>query len=240
MIKKQLILKDPLKFLNSSETQAAATGGFSAVIARPGIGKTAFLVQIALRAMLTDKKVLHVSVQDPVDKVNLWYIELFQKITASFPADQQTGLWEELLTRRFIMTFETESFSFEKLQHRVTELKTQNVFVPDMIIIDGLAIDAAIYPKLQRLKSFAGENAINFWFSVGRHVREAYDVLDVADEFGDEFSVIFDQILGMVPEKTRILVKQYTTGQADAKDRTVVGLDPSTMLVQEETSISPV
>jgi hypothetical protein len=240
MIKKQLILKDPLKFLNSSETQAAATGGFSVVIARPGIGKTAFLVQIALRAMLTDKKVLHISVQDPVDKVNLWYIELFQKITASFPADQHTGLWEELLTRRFIMTFETESFSFEKLQHRVTELKTQNVFVPDMIIIDGLAIDAAIYPQLHRLKSFAGENAINFWFSVGRHVREAYDTLDVADEFGDEFSVIFDQILGMVPEKTRILVKQYTTGQADAKERTVVGLDPSTMLVQEETSISPV
>ena len=239
MIKKQLILKDPLKFLNNSEPQAAATGSFGAVIARPGIGKTAFLVQMALRAMLTDKKVLHVSVQDPVDKVNLWYIELFQKLTASFPADQQAGLWEELLTRRFIMTFEIESFGFEKLQHRVTELKTQNVFVPDMIIIDGLAIDAAIYPKLHRLKSFAGENAINFWFSVGRHDKEAFDILDVADEFGDEFSAIFDQILGMVPEKTRILVKQYTTGQADAKERTVVGLDPSTMLVQEENSLSP-
>jgi hypothetical protein len=239
MIKKQLILKDPLKFLNSSQKQIAATGGFGAVIARPGVGKTAFLVQIALRAMLTGKKVLHISVQDPVDKVNLWYIELFQKITASFPPDQQAGLWEELLTRRFIMTFETESFSFEKLQHRVTELKTQNVFVPDMIIIDGLTIDAAMYPKLNRLKSFAGENAINFWFSVGRHDREACDILDVADEFGDDFSVLFNQILWMVPEKTRILVKQYANRQTDEGDRPLVCLDPSTMLVQEENSISP-
>lgn len=239
MIKKQLILKNPLKFLNIDEEHEPAAGGFSAVIARPGIGKTAFLVQIALRAMLTGKKILHISVQDPVDKVNLWYIELFQKITAPFKPDQQAGLWEELLTQRFIMTFETESFSFEKLQNRISELKAQNVFVPDMVIIDGLAVDAAMYPDLSRLKSFAGANTMNFWFSVGRHTREASDILNVANEFGDDFSTLFDFILWMVPEKTRILVKQYSTRQEDLDDRTLVCLDPSTMLVQEEFSVSP-
>jgi len=239
MIKKQLILKNPLKFLNSNETQIPATGGFGAIIARPGIGKTAFLVQIALGEMLTNKNVLHISVQDPVDKVNLWYVELFQKISSSFPANQQAGLWEDLLTRRFIMTFETESFSFEKLQHRVSELKTQNVFIPDVIIIDGLTINAHLYPKLNLLKTFAGENAINIWFSVGRHDRESGDILNVADEFGDDFCIIFDTIFYMIPEKSRILVKQYAMHQEDEMQRPIVCLDPSTMLVQEENFISP-
>jgi hypothetical protein len=234
MIKKQLILKDPLKFININEEHEPAAGGFGAVIARPGIGKTAFLVQIALRAMLADKKVLHISVQDPVDKVNLWYIELFQKITSPFKSEQQAGLWEELLTQRFIMTFETESFSFEKLENRISELKAQNVFVPDMVIIDGLAFDAAMYPKLSRLKLFTGANDMKVWFAVGRYTREASDVLDVADEFGDDFTALFDSILWMVPEKTRILVKQYANRPTDVEDRPLVCLDPSTMLVQEE------
>ena len=71
MIKKQLILKDPLKFLNSSETQAAATVGFKAATARPGQGKNPFLAPIPLPAKLTDKKLLHVTVPEPVAKVNL-------------------------------------------------------------------------------------------------------------------------------------------------------------------------
>lgn len=236
MIRKQLILKDPLKFLNINE-DIAFGAEFGAVIARPGIGKTAFLVQIALRAMLTGKKVLHISVQDPVDKVNLWYNEIFQKITAPFPDNQQAELWEDLLTLRFILTFETESFSFEKLQNRIIELKAQNVFIPEMIIIDGLSVDAAMYPELNRLKSFARENAMDLWFSVSRHARETHDILDLADEFGQDFNVLFNHILLMVPEKKRILVKQYTNHHTDAKDRPLICLDPSTMLVQEEQSL---
>ena len=44
-------------------------GGFGAVLARAGVGKTALLVQLALNTMLRDKNVLHISLNDPVNKV---------------------------------------------------------------------------------------------------------------------------------------------------------------------------
>ncbi len=231
MIRKQLVLKDPLKNL-IPKTHAEASGEFCAVVARPGVGKTAFLVQIALSAMLTGKKVLHISVQDPVDKVNLWYIELFQKIVSPLLTDPQNGLWEELLAQRFIMTFETESFRFDKLERRITELKTQTVFVPDIVIVDGLSVDSSIFEELGRLKTFAADNAMTFWFSVGR-TGESAAVLNVTEEFGENFNTLFDGIFWMVPEKNRILVKRHSDRQSIGKSQPTICLDPSTMLIQE-------
>ena len=231
MIRKQLMLKDPLKHL-ILKTDAEPSGEFCAVIARPGVGKTAFLVQIALSAMLTGKKVLHISVQDPVDKVNLWYVELFQKIASSLITDPQNGLWEELLTQRFIMTFETESFRFDKLERRITELRAQTVFVPDIVIVDGLSVDSSIFEKLGRLKTFAADNAMTFWFSVGR-TGESSAVLNITEEFGENFNVLFDVVFWMVPEKNRILVKRHGDPQRIAQHQPAICLDPSTMMIQE-------
>jgi ATP/maltotriose-dependent transcriptional regulator MalT len=42
------------------------------VLAPAGVGKTAFLVQLALNAMLQEKNVLHISLDEPVTKVSLW------------------------------------------------------------------------------------------------------------------------------------------------------------------------
>jgi hypothetical protein len=233
MIRKQLMLKDPLKQL-ILKTDAGASGEFCAVVARPGVGKTAFLVQVALSAMLTGKKVLHISVQDPVDKVNLWYVELFQKIASSLITNPQNGLWEELLTQRFIMTFETESFRFDKLEQRITELKEKTVFVPDIVIVDGLSVDT-IFEELGRLKMFAAANAMTFWFSVGR-TRESSAALNITEEFGENFNALFDVVFWMVPEKNRILVKRHDDRQNITQHRPAICLDPSTMLVQEYNS----
>jgi hypothetical protein len=77
MLKKDLILRNPLHVMAYGNDDILSAGQFGAVLARAGVGKTAFLVQLSLNALLRGKNVLHISLEDPVNKVSLWYKEVF-------------------------------------------------------------------------------------------------------------------------------------------------------------------
>jgi KaiC/GvpD/RAD55 family RecA-like ATPase len=236
MLKKKLILKDPLKFLGFDSDEDLNKGGIGAVVARAGVGKTAFLVQIAISALLKDKKVLHISVQDLVDKVNLWYVEMFQNIAKPFETEQIKKLWDELLTRRFIMTFEEESFEFDKLQQRIIELKTQNIFIPDLIIFDGLSYHASKSEELFKFREFVKSNSINIWFCIRTSIPFESNPDELLKHLGEEFNALFDILILMIPEKERIQVQRYIFNNKIVKDRPTLFLDPSTMLIQESST----
>ena len=69
MLKKELRLQNPLRFMERENEDILPEGGLGAVIARAGVGKTAILVQLALNTLLKGKNVLHISLNDPVKKV---------------------------------------------------------------------------------------------------------------------------------------------------------------------------
>ncbi len=233
MLKKQLLLKDPLKFLGNKTQNSLPDPFFGAVIARAGVGKTAFLVQIAISSLLNGKPVLHISIKDPVEKVNLWYKEMFQNITKPYNAQEGNRLWEELLAHRFIMTFETEGFDFKKMNNRVMELKNQNIFIPQTIIIDGALFDRSLFPDLLEMKSLARANRETIWFSMRTHRHEAIDPLILLQPSEGVPGSLFDIVLQITPEKDRLRIKSVTTENKFSNDQPLLFLNPSTMLIQE-------
>jgi hypothetical protein len=122
MLKKDLILRNPLRVMGYENDDILNAGEFGAVLARAGVGKTAFLVQLSLNALLRGKNVLHISLEDPVNKVSLWYQEVFNLIAEQYQVDQINQVWESLLPHRFIMTFRVEGFSVPKLEERLSDL----------------------------------------------------------------------------------------------------------------------
>jgi len=130
MLKKDLALRNPLRLIGKENQDILSKGGFGAVLARAGVGKTALMVQLSLETLLRGKNVLHVSLSDPVNKVNLWYQEVFQNLAKQYNAQQVNQLWESILHNRFIMTFKVEGFSVPKLAERMTDLTEQNIFTP--------------------------------------------------------------------------------------------------------------
>ncbi len=66
MLKKDLILKSPAEMAIGIEN--IADGRFGAVLSRAGVGKTSFLVQIALTQLLSDEKILHISTSDSMER----------------------------------------------------------------------------------------------------------------------------------------------------------------------------
>ena len=231
MIKKELILQNPLRFIGDETEDILSEGGFGAVFARAGVGKTALLVQLALHTLLKGKYVLHISLDDPVNKISLWYKEVFRHLTQSFDAKKRNKLWEDLLPYRFIMTFKVEGFSVPKLEERLTGLKEQNIFSPQMVLIDGFQFNESARTSLTEFKRLAENHSVHVWFSVKTHRHETQDpdgmpvsLLDVSD--------LFDIVIQLRPEGKKIHVMTLKGGPPDT-GRPALFLDPATMLVKD-------
>jgi hypothetical protein len=206
MLKKELIFRNPLRLMGYETEDILQSGGFGAVLARAGLGKTAILVQLALDSLLRSRNVLHISLDDSVKKVCLWYEEVFRNISDQYNIRQIEQLWEAVVSHRLIMTFKVDSFSVPKLEERLTDLKEQNIFLPQVILIDGLPFDKDIRKPLTELKKLAESRFMHI-------------------------SDLFDVIIQLQPEGKEIHVKALKGGPA-ACDYPELLLDTSTMLVK--------
>ena len=231
MIKKELILQNPLRFIGDGTEDILPEGGFGAVLARAGVGKTSLLVQLALNTVLRSKYVLHVSLDDPVNKISLWYKEVFSHLTKSYDAKETNKLWEDLLPYRFIMTFKVDGFSVPKLEERLTDLKEQNIFSPQMVLIDGFHFNESARTSLSEFKRLAKNHSLHVWFAVKTHRHEKSEPEGMPSQLSD-VSDLFDIIIQLQPEGKKIHVITLK-GEPQGSDRPALFLDPATMLLKD-------
>lgn len=230
MIKNDLILRNPLRLLGYETDEILPAGGFGAVLARAGIGKTALLVQLALNTLFRGENVLHISLNDPVNKVILWYQEVYHNLTNSYNAGQAEQLWQSLLPHRFIMNFKAEGFSVPILEERITDLTSQKIFSPQMVIIDGLIFDDAINESLSHLKSLVKQYSMHVWFTIRTHRHEKPEP-DGMPAHLSKVADLFNIVLKLQPEDKEIYVRALKGGPEISEQPALV-LDPSTMLIK--------
>lgn len=224
-----MILQNPLGMLGYDSERTPAPGEFGAVLARAGVGKTALLVQLSLIHMLKSKPVLHISLDNPVTKVSLWYEEVFRHLSQHHRFKQSDRLWEDLIRRRFIMTFRVEGFSVPKLEERLSDLTEQRIFAPEMMIIDGLPYDQRVRPTLLELKSLARKHHVAVWFAVRTHRHED----PAADGMPIQLAAVsdlFEVAIQLVPVGKQVYVKALKGAEA-VSGRADLRLDPATMLI---------
>jgi hypothetical protein len=232
MLKKDLILRNPLRLLAHQNEDILNKGEFGAVIARAGVGKTALLVQLALNSQLRNKNVLHVSLDDPVSKVTLWYEEVFRNITQHYQIKQDDQLWEAILPHRFIMTFKTEGFSVPKLEERINDLTEQNIFLPQFLIVDGLSFADTDLNVLSDLKTLARQFDLRVWFTVKSHRHEIDSDADIPAPLA-QFQDLFEVVMLLLPQENTIQVNALK-GVPQPPDAPQLYLDPATMLIKDK------
>jgi hypothetical protein len=231
MQKKEIIYHNPLINLGYENEDILPNGGLGAVLANAGVGKTALLVQVALNMMLRSESVLHVSLQEAVSKVDIWYQELFNNIAERFKFTEIKEFWDKVLPYRFIMTFRVESFSVPTLEERLTDLMQQNIFKPHTVIIDGLKFDEAGRGQLLLLKELAKKYSMRIWFTVHVHRNEkpAENGLPVSFLHVND---LFDVIVQMEAKGEDVHIKALKGKSSKAKPHTLL-LDPATMLIKD-------
>ena len=229
----EIFHQSPLEALGY-DMELIPQGGMGCVLARSGTGKTAFLVQMGFYAMFHGKKVLHLSFENPVQKVCLWYEEMFHEIVTRYGIKNGAALWSEMLPRRFIFSFSPDENAVARLEEKINEMRAQNLFAPDAVVIDGFPFDGAHHAMLRSIKELAVKNGFHVWFSVRTHRHEQSD----ADGNPPQITGIddlFDVIVGLKSAEKSVQLIPVKGGKFKKGDKnSPLYLDPVTMLLKSE------
>jgi hypothetical protein len=212
---------------------AMSAGKLGAVVARAGMGKTPFLVQTALYAMMTGKNVLHINLSDTVKKTALWYGEVFTLMTAR-SGKKDAGLsLAPLLARRLIMTMKIAVFSIDGVRERLMDFIEQGVFTPQLVVLDGLTFDVSRRDTVTALKELARELSFGAWLSVPSHREEERDHLQRPARFA-VVADLFDVAWELLPEGDKIHVRALPAGDTTPVDPGLY-LNPSSLMLDVES-----
>lgn len=228
MTKKEMIFKNPFGALGIDCEDMISGGELGAVTARAGLGKTSLVVQMALHAMACGKNVLHVSLDEPATKVTVWYNEMFTNLADLNRVEEPQSAYDEILPHRMILTMNVDGFSMARLEERVNDLIDQDIFKPDMMIIDGYPFEEKSRTDMEELKAMASTMGCFVLFTVKTHRHEEVSENGLPVQLAG-IDDIFSTVLQIVPENKTIYVKSVKGDKAD-KDAAV--LDPETMIIR--------
>jgi len=233
MPKQSVIFRNPLRLLGGDASTILPSGGFGAISARAGVGKTALLVQIALERMLHDQDVLHVSLGDPLDKVKLWYKQVLTGLASTYEKDLVKDMWDDAAHHRMIMTFNVEDFSVPRFEERLTDLTEQLIISPQVVLVDGLDFDKeGTINTLHQLKEVAQKYGLRFWFAVRSH-RNSQSSGEGVPANLMEVSDLFDTMIDLQPKDGDIFVHLLKSA-VEVENPNELVLDTRTMLVKDK------
>ncbi|WP_299983742.1 hypothetical protein [Desulfobacula sp.] len=231
MLKKDLILKSPVAKTIGIEN--IKDGKFGAVISRAGVGKTSFLVQVALTRLLNAEKILHVSLDDPMEKINLRYREGYTNLIdyiGYIDPQKAVRLWENINPNKVGISYNEATFDTGKIGDYLKSFKKAGLTLPSIMIIDGLNFDKDVSTVLEELENLNQEFSIVIWFSMKNHREEGLCENGFPVQL-ETYKDRFDKAVLLHPVEDKIEAIVLKDGdRTDQKFR----LNPSTMMIVEE------
>jgi hypothetical protein len=232
MLKKDLIRKTPVAKTIGIEN--IKDGKFGAVLSRAGVGKTSFLVQIALTQLLNDEKILHVSLDDPMEKINLRYKEGYTNLIDHIGyVDPQKALrlWQDIKPNKVGISYTEASFDTQKIRDYLKSFKKADLTLPSIMVIDGLNFDKNVSMILEAFENLNREFSIFTWFSMKSHRDEELCENGFPIQL-EKNKDKFDKAVFLVPVEDKIEAIILKDG-----DRThqKFKLNPATMMIVEDT-----
>src|SRR5512136_2483777 len=165
MHRKELNDRSPLRLLEQSIHGGLGRGNIGVVVAPAGVGKTAFLVGVALDDLMRGRKVLHVALDEPVEKIRGYYDEIFMDLAKSSGLEDICNERLRVERNRNIHTYYGNTFSAAKLKEAIAFLRTHMHFDPQALIIEGYPFAPATVGDVQALREIAQDINGELWMS---------------------------------------------------------------------------
>jgi hypothetical protein len=233
MHRKELNERSPLRLLEQSIHGGLGRGNIGVVVARHGVGKTAFLVGVALDDLMRDRKVLHVALDEPVDKIRDYYDEIFMDLARSSGLE---NIGEERLAverNRNIHTYIGNAFSIAKLREAVSFLKDHMHFEPTTLIIEGYHFEKSGAQDLAQLRTLAREINGELWMSAVTHRESTKNEHGIPEPLA-RLEASIDVILAMHQADSVVHLSLLKDHDNPDVSEVHVALDPTTMLLIQE------
>ena len=224
----ELTQQNPLRVLHTSKDSHMGL-----IMARAGLGKTAILAQIALDAILRGRRVIHVSIGRGIDKIKARYDEILQCILAEHSVERPHELIDMVNRHRMIMTFQVANFSRSRLEERMNDLILQDIFRPDVLIVDGLDFAKVDRETLEDLKNFVEGMNLQAWFSAIRHREDPRVSPSGVPAPCHELDDLFDTVILLNPREDGLDLQFISHSGEHGDSSKGLRLDPTTMMVKE-------
>ena len=177
MYRKEVNERSPMRVFEKSMHGGLGRGNVGIVASVPGMGKTPLLVQIALDDLLRDRKVLHISHENPVDHVRTFYSEVFHDLSAMSKLDEPDAVMLEIERNRMIFSLLCDRddvplsqrggrTSIGRIQEVVKFARDAAQFQPDVLIVDGFHLVRGSDEAVKALAALAKEIDAELWLSV--------------------------------------------------------------------------
>lgn len=210
MYRKEVNEHSPLRILERSIHGGLGPGNLGVVMARAGVGKTAFLVQVGLDDLMRERAVLHLSVQQTVEHVQSWYDALFDDLADRTHLEDRAGVHGRIEDRRVIHSVPAGSIGPEHLEKTLRLYGEHLEFQPKAILLDGFDWErpvAQTSADLGAYRAIAQRLGAELWMSAQTHRTATPDhptaILPPCDQFAD----LIDVAIFLEPHEDQISVR---------------------------------
>ena len=234
MVKEELVQRSPVRVFMNSINGGLKSGELGLVASLSGVGKTSVLVQIALDKLLQGGKIIHVSFTRHTDYVLLWYEDIFNEFTKKKNLENEKDVKDEILRNRVLMRFAQGGLSIEQILKSLRAMIKDGGFNAETVIIDGFDFSAAEEGCITRVKAFAAEMGISFWYSCTVSGEEPlYDKRNIPLVIKNN-EELFDVIVVLNPRPDHVKLTISRDRETFKPAHQGLKLDPRTLLILED------
>ena len=226
MDQKFLNARSPLRLLEKGLNGGLGTGNLGIVLAGHGVGKTSFLVGVAMDELLREGRVLHVSLSHTVAHVRAHYDTVYEELASSTHLEDQRLIHRDVDAHRSVRVYPPGSLTVAKLRDAV-QAESQAADMPSLIIIECANLAEMSRAEAVELKALAKDLAVEIWLeSASAEEREVTMTPEVA-VIDDLLSVI----LALEPSDGVVKLRAIKDHDNPDVSDLHVSLDPRTLLL---------
>jgi hypothetical protein len=233
MLRKEINERSPIRVLETSIHGGLGSGNIGVVVARHGVGKTAFLVCVGLDDLMRGRKTLHVSLEHDSDKVRAFYDEIFMDLAHERELEDVWKVRRDMERNRRIHCYLDNTFSIDKLREALAFMRDHGEFRPHVMIVDGYGFARSTSEQMGRLRELAEEANAELWMSAVTHresVMNEHGVPEPVAHLQNDVDVILRMAHDMKAVHVSLLKDHDNPEVPDLK----LALDPRTMLLERE------
>lgn len=226
MKRRFLNARSPLRLLEKGLHGGLGPGNLGVVIAGHGVGKTSFLVGVAVDELLRGGRVLHVSCSHPVNHVRAHYDTVFDELAQTTHLENEGLIHGEIDRHRSVRVYPPNTFAPDKLRDAV-KLEREAGGAPSLIVLEGFDLTELARPDVEDLRALARELEAEIWLESTSGDERDVRPGGVVDGLGDLVSVI----LALEPGDHEVRLRAVKDHDNPDVSDLHVALDPRTLLL---------
>jgi hypothetical protein len=226
MHRKFLNARSPLRLLEKGLHGGLGRGNLGLLMAGHGVGKTPFLVGVALDDLLRGERALHVSLDQTVGHVRAYYDTVFDELAATTHLEDTARIHVEVDRRRSIRAYPAHSFGVHKLREAV-KIEAETGPSPTLVVLEGFDVARAGRDEIEDLLALAREIQAEVWVSVACRGERIGDLSEPLHAVEDLFAVV----LALEPGDETVTLRALKDHDNPDTSDLHVALDPHSLLL---------